>query len=90
MAQFPNRGIALLTLAAAVVGPKDATCAWQRYLYRAWRRRRRASWLLVVPYERLLPEPLDAVRRELRIEPPESAHPQGIIVGDAISLRRAV
>ena len=88
-AQFPNRGVGLLTLAALVIGPKDLTCAWQRYLYRAWWRGRRASWLLIAPYERLLPQPLVAVRQQLRIEPPEIAHPHGIIVGDKISLGQA-
>jgi ubiquinone biosynthesis protein COQ4 len=88
-AQIPNRGVALLSLAAAALGPMDVTCTWQRYMYHAWRRGRRASWLLIAPYERLLTEPLVAVRRQLRIEPPEVAHPQGIIVGDAVRLRRA-
>jgi ubiquinone biosynthesis protein COQ4 len=84
-AQLPNRGVVLLVVAALVIGPKDPTCRWQRYLYRAWRRGRRAHWLLVAPYERLLPEPLVAVRRALGIAPPEIAHPGGIIVANYVT-----
>jgi hypothetical protein len=46
---------------------------------------RRANWLLVAPYERLLPEPLVAVRRALGIAPPEIAHPGGIIVANYVT-----
>lgn len=80
LAQIPQRGIALLVLAGAVVGPKDLTLRWQRYLYRAWRRGRRAAWLPAVPYEQLLERPLEEVRRTLRIPAAVDAHPEGIIV----------
>lgn len=36
--------------------------------------------LTVAPYESLLERPLDDVRRALNIEPPEVAHPEGIVV----------
>jgi hypothetical protein len=36
--------------------------------------------LTVAPYESLLERPLDEVRRALNIDPPEVAHPEGIIV----------
>ena len=52
---------------------------WPRYLLQAWRRGRRAAPLDVLPYEKLLPLPLDAVRAALGIEPPERAHLGGII-----------
>ncbi len=81
-AQFPSRGVGFLVLAAAVVGPKDLRLAWPRYLYRAWRRGRRAVDLVVVPYETLLPLPLDDVRTVLGIEPAERTHPQGVVVGN--------
>lgn len=80
LAQIPGRGIALLVLAGAVIGPKDVTLRWQRYLYRAWRRGRNAAWLAAVPYEELLERPLEEVRRTLRIAPAEQVHPDGIIV----------
>jgi ubiquinone biosynthesis protein COQ4 len=80
LAQLPQRGILILTLAGAVIGPKDLTFRWQRYLYRAWRRGRRAVWLPAVPYEDLLERPLAEVRRLLRIDPPDVAHPEGVVV----------
>jgi ubiquinone biosynthesis protein COQ4 len=80
LAQIPNKGIALIVAAAAVIGPKDWRLGWQRYLFRAWQRGRRASMLTVADYENLLERPLDEVRRALNIEPPEIAHPEGIIV----------
>jgi ubiquinone biosynthesis protein COQ4 len=84
-AQIPNGGVALILAAAAVIGPKDITCHWQRYLYHAWQRGRRAVLLTVVPYERLLARPLDEVRTALRIPPAADAHSGGIIVGNHIS-----
>lgn len=83
LAQVPNKGIGLIVAAAAVIGTKDWRLGWQRYLYRAWQRGRRAVMLTVVPYESLLERPLDEVRRALHIEPPEVAHPEGIIVANA-------
>jgi ubiquinone biosynthesis protein Coq4 len=41
----------------------------------AIRRGMRASYLVEEQFEELLPLPLDAVRKRLRIEPPEVAHP---------------
>jgi len=81
LAQIPTPGIALIVLAAAVLGPRDRTLAWPRYLFRSWRRGRRAVRLSLAPYERLLPLPLDEVRRLLLIQPPAAAHPEGIAVG---------
>jgi len=78
--QIPSRGVALIVLAAAVMGPKLPPFPWQRYLFRAWRRGRRAGWLPLLRYEELLPRPLDEVRRMARIAVPEVAHPGGIIV----------
>jgi ubiquinone biosynthesis protein COQ4 len=79
-AQIPNFGVALIVLAAAVIGTTEPSLAWPRYLYRAWRRGRAASLLSVAAYEDLLPLPLEEVRRHLAISPVELAHPQGIIV----------
>ena len=76
-----HQGIGVIVLAAMLIGPKDNRFEWQRYLLRAWRRGRRAAWLPAVEYERLLDRPLAEVRRTLAIEPPEQAHPQGILVG---------
>ncbi len=79
-AQSRNRGIGAIVVAAALRGPKRRDLFWQRYLWRAWRRGRRTRPLPMADYEALLPLPLDEVRRRLRIEPAERAHPGGIIV----------
>ncbi len=78
--QTRTRGIGMIVLAAAWRGPKNWSCHWQRYLLRAgWRgwRGRPLSW---TRWEELLGQPLAEVRRRLRIEEPELAHPGGIIV----------
>lgn len=80
--QVPSRGVWLIVLAAAVLGPWSLAFSWQRYLFRAWRRGRRASKLSLVRYEDLLPLPLDEVRRRLHIALPLEAHPDGIIVAN--------
>ncbi len=82
LAQIPTRGMAVLVVAAAVVGPKDLRLSWPRYLHRAWVRGRRAVLLTTAPWEDLLPRPLDEVRLRLRIEPARVAHPGGILTGD--------
>jgi ubiquinone biosynthesis protein COQ4 len=56
-----------------LVGP-----SFPHYLFEAWRRGRRASWLPALPYEALLPEPLALVQRAAGIPPPTSAHSGGI------------
>ncbi len=73
-------GFGVLALAAAVLGPRSWSFEWERYLLKAWRRGRRAHRLDLVEWERLLPEPLSEVRRSLAIEPPERAHPDGIVI----------
>ena len=78
--QTRTRGIGAIVLTAMVRGPKTPACHWQRYLFRAWRRGRRARVLAAVRYEEILPKPLAEVRESLRIEPPERAHRGGIIV----------
>ncbi len=75
--QTKNRAIGILVLTAAVRGPKTLDCRWQRTLFRAWRRGRRAALLPMARFEELLPHPLDEVQRTLHIEPIERAHPGG-------------
>ncbi len=79
-AQTRNRGIGVIVVSAALLGPKTLDCHWQRYLFRCWWRGRRATFLPLARYEELLPRPLDEVRRELRIDAPERAHPGGVLV----------
>ena len=79
-AQVRSRGIGIIVLASMYLGPWTADCYWQRYLWRAWLRGRRADLLSAAHYEALLPLPLDDVRARLSIEPAEIAHPAGILV----------
>jgi len=83
-AQTPLRGIALILFGIALQPPPDGHTrrAWYRYLYRAWRRGRRATWLPLARYEELLPRPLDEVRRLLGVASPLEVHPEGVIVFD--------
>jgi ubiquinone biosynthesis protein COQ4 len=83
-AQTPFRGIALILFGIVLSSPPEGHSRrqWVRYLYRAWRRGRRTAWLPGVPYEQLLPRPLEVVRQSLRIQPARETHPQGIIVGN--------
>jgi len=92
LGQTHDTGVAFMVLAAAAIGPMapevrpDGTrlgwLHWQRYLYQAWQRGRRAALLIAARFEQLLPRPLEDVRRTLRIEPAERVHPGGIIVGN--------
>lgn len=78
--QVPNLGIGVMVIAGALLGPHDVSLYWQRYLWRAFRRGRRAAQLTVARYEELLSLPLDEVRRRMAIEPPPIAHPEGVLV----------
>jgi len=90
LGQLPNPGIALIVIAAVVIGPKDVKLSWPRYLLNAWRRGRRAALLSVVPYEQLLSRPLEEVRDLLRIQPAQEAHPNGIVIASREELSVAL
>jgi ubiquinone biosynthesis protein COQ4 len=79
-AQTRYRGMGFIVAAIALTRPHGSRWRWPAYLHRAWRRGRRAAWLAVVPFERLLAAPLDDVRRLLAIEPETVAHPEGVLV----------
>ena len=72
-------GFGVLALAALVIAPKTWNLEYERYLLRAWRRGRRARPFDAVPWEKWLELPLEEVRQRLDIEPPEIAHPGGIL-----------
>jgi ubiquinone biosynthesis protein COQ4 len=78
-AQQGGRAGALLTLGAAWELWRTLGIRWLRYDLRAYRRGRRAAWLLAQPWEELLPLRLETVRLLLGIEPTPLAHPGGIL-----------
>lgn len=82
-AQVGGRSNVLLALGANIQVAREKGIRWLGYAWRAWRRGRRAVCLAALPYEQLLPLPLDEVRAAARIEAPETAHPGGIARGDA-------
>jgi ubiquinone biosynthesis protein COQ4 len=80
-AQYPNPGIAIILLAAIVIGPKTWKFHFERYLWQAYRRGRAAD-LDFAPYEQWLALPLEEARERAGIVPPEKAHPTfGIVEG---------
>jgi ubiquinone biosynthesis protein COQ4 len=80
-AQLGGSANLLLSVAAALSMWPSVGVGCPLYLYKAWRRGRRAVWLVPVPYEELLARPLDEVRASLAIDAPEHAHPRGILRG---------
>lgn len=78
LGQRPGWSGGLLTLGAALEVLKYRGWRWLRYDRRAWRRGRRAAFLVELPWEDLLALPLGTLRALLRIEPAERAHPGGI------------
>ena len=83
-AQIPNRSFPLLLLGAVWKGPKSWDLAWPRYLWRAYRRGRRAKLLIAAPFEELLPLPVPEARRRLGIEPSAAWHEDGILAGSLV------
>ena len=64
---FAGRGNALLMVGAAFRTWREAGPTWPLRLLRAYRRGRNAGCLSALPYERLLAQPLDEVRRLARV-----------------------
>ena len=65
---FGGRANALLMTGAALRTWREAGLDWPVRLLHAFRRGRSAGNLSALPYERLLREPLDDVRRLARVE----------------------
>lgn len=80
-ANYPNLGILLILIVASLIGPKTPTLLWERYLFQAYRRGRRAN-LDFAPYEAWLSLPLGEARARAGIVPGDEAHPStGIVAG---------
>ena len=73
-----GRGNALLMIGAALRSSRYTGRGFALYLWRAWRRGRRAGCLAAMPFEELLAAPLAEVRRVAQIEAPEVVHPGGV------------
>jgi ubiquinone biosynthesis protein COQ4 len=80
-AQLGGRANGLLTAGATFEVVRELGPAWLAYAFRAWRRGRRASSLVALPWEELLPVRLTTVRRIARVDSPEESHPEGIWAG---------
>ena len=80
-AQGGGRANALLVLGVALRGMMNAGPSFARFLFQAWRRGRQTVWLSALPYEDLLAQPLETVRRIAAIPPAAVAHPAGIPSG---------
>jgi ubiquinone biosynthesis protein COQ4 len=78
LAQLGGRAQWLLTVGAALEVARRLGPRWFPYLARAWRRGRRAVWLPALPWEEMLPLPLETARRLAGVAPAEEAHPGGI------------
>jgi len=80
-AQLPNMGVAALIGMAGFLAPlglPNEKLGFQPYLLQAYRRGRKAAWIPAERIETMLDQPLEEVRRKLRIIPVEKAHPGGI------------
>jgi ubiquinone biosynthesis protein COQ4 len=84
LAQTGGRSNLLLSFGANARGARERGLRWIRYAWTAWRRGRAAVCLAALPYEELLHLPLADVRAAAGIEPPDEAHPSGVVRGDPI------
>ncbi len=87
-ASYPNPGIAVILLFAALLGPKTLTFQWERYLWQAYRRGSQAQ-LDFARYEDWLPLPVAEVRQKAGIVLAELAHPGIGIIGGGREAGRA-
>jgi ubiquinone biosynthesis protein COQ4 len=81
LAQAPGRAQAVLTLGAALDLTRLYDWRFPRTALRAWRRGRRATTLVALPWEELLPLRLETVRRLAGVSEANEAHPEGILRG---------
>jgi ubiquinone biosynthesis protein COQ4 len=87
LAQQPGRGLAFLTIGAALELWRTLGWRWLAYDFRAWRRGRRANALAALPWEELLPLPLTVVRRIAGVAETHEVHEQGILRGTREDMR---
>jgi ubiquinone biosynthesis protein COQ4 len=81
LAQLGGRSQALITAGAAFEVWRALGWRWLAYDYRAWRRGRRAAWLVALPWEELLLLHLETVRRLAGVAEATTVHPNGVLRG---------
>jgi len=81
LAQVGGRAQTLLTVGAAIEVTRALGWRWIRYVLGAWRRGRRAAWLVALPWEELLPLRLTTVRRLAGVCEANEVHPGGVLRG---------
>jgi ubiquinone biosynthesis protein COQ4 len=77
-AQNGGRANVFLTFGACFNAWRGLGRGWPGYVFAAFRRGRRAIPLVEMPWEDLLPLPLETVRELTHLQPAEDAHPRGI------------
>jgi ubiquinone biosynthesis protein COQ4 len=87
LAQHGGRGQAVITFGAALEAARGLGWRWLVYDFRAWRRGRRAEWLVALPWEDLLPLRVATVRRLAGVAESREVHPGGVLRGSADELR---
>ena len=87
LAQYPGRGQAFLTIGAALEIWRRLGWRWLVYDWRTWRQGRRATWLVALPWEELLPLPVATVRRLAGIAEASETHAAGILRGTRDDVR---
>ena len=84
-AQTRNPGIAVICLIAALKISRELGESVLGANWRAYQAGRRAAWLPAQDWEALLARPIDEVRAQLRIEPPEAYRELKERWGDAVA-----
>jgi ubiquinone biosynthesis protein COQ4 len=84
LAQAGGMANVILAAGANLRVTREQGPGWISYAWTAWRRGRSATCLQALPYESLLPPPLDEVRAAAGIVPPERAHARGVMRGDPV------
>ena len=87
LGQSPGRGLAFLTIGSALEIWRILGWHWFAYVFRAWRRGRRATMLVALPWEDLLPLPLAAARRISGVADAAEVHRAGILSGSREDIR---
>ena len=70
-AQTGNRGLGIIALAGMIKLQKALGAGARKAIWQAYKAGKRAAWLPQQDWETLLSQPLEEVRQQLRIAPPE-------------------